>query len=470
MPDFSVIQQMPEVRAIVQENILERAFHDALFPRVLFRGEATPQIFPANVGDTMAFTGVGLIKTKQQALRPGADPLPSTYQYEQWTAQLQQWADSIDTHMPTSNVAIADLFKRNAHQMGLSAAQTLNRIARNKLYNASLAGHTVADQAQTGVTALRVKRLNGFTRARRPDLPSGSPVRFDIVSTNNPLAVKIYDQTGPAEVSRKVIGFTPDVAGDETGPGIITLNTAVTVLNRAYVVADNSTYLVRVGGSVNKSIDDLGSGDLLDLASVRTAVGRMWGMNVPEQPDGRFHCHLDPVAQGQIFADDEFQRLLTALPDMYYYKQFAVGEMLNTVFYRNSECPLPETVEGGLTGTFDQSDPFAGELKNASNIRVHRSLFVGHDFMYEYYQDLGSLITDAGIVGKVGSFSITNSGIEVFTSDRVQLIIRAPLNRLQDLVSTSWKFIGDFPVRTDVTTGDAAAYKRVVCVESGEAA
>jgi len=53
-------------------------------------------------------------------------------------------------------------------------------------------------------------------------------------------------------------------------------------------------------------------------------------------------------------------------------------------------------------------------------------------------------------------------------TDRVQLLIRSPLNRLQDLVSTSWKFIGDWPVRTDVTTGDAARYKRVVAIEHGE--
>ena len=31
MPDFSTISQAPEIRALVQENLLERAFHDALF-------------------------------------------------------------------------------------------------------------------------------------------------------------------------------------------------------------------------------------------------------------------------------------------------------------------------------------------------------------------------------------------------------------------------------------------------------
>ena len=83
MPDFSPILQAPEVRALVQQNILERAFHDSLFPRMLFRGEATPVVWPANVGDTMVFTGVGLIKPKLNPLTPGSDPVPSDYQKEQ---------------------------------------------------------------------------------------------------------------------------------------------------------------------------------------------------------------------------------------------------------------------------------------------------------------------------------------------------------------------------------------------------
>jgi hypothetical protein len=470
MSDFSTIIQDPAIRSLVQENLLERAFHDALFPRLLFRGEATPQLWPANVGDTMVFTGVGLIKPKMRPLVPGTDPAPSSYQEEQWTATLQQFADTIDTHMPTSIVAIANLFLRNAHQLGMSAAQTLNRIPRNSMYNAALGGWTVADGAQSGVSTLRVKRLNGFTRARRPDLPLGSPVRFDLVSSNNPLAVVIYDNGGPAAVNRSVIGFSPDIAGDEIGPGTITLSGGnVTVSDRSYVYSKDATSIVRVGGGFK--VDDVGSGDKLTLADIRTAIAYFWQQNVPEMPDGRFHCHLDPVSQAQIFASDEWQRLLTSLPDYYMYKQFAIGEILNCVFFRNSECPVPETVDGGLTATYSQDDPFAGELFNNGNastgVKIHRPLFVGQGGIHEYYQDLAGLITEAGVTGKVAEPRITNNGIEVF-SERIQLIIRAPLNRLQDLVSTSWKFIGAWPTRTDVTTGGAARVKRFLAIEHGE--
>lgn len=467
MPDFSTISQDPAIRALVQENLLERAFHDALFPRLLFRGEALPQLWPANVGDTMVFTGVGLIKPKMRPLVPGTDPQPSSYTEEQWTAMLNQYSDSIDTHMPTSIAAIANLFLRNAHQLGMSAAQALNRIPRNQLYNAAVAGHTVADGGPQSGTTLRVKRLNGFTRARRPDLPAGSPVRFDPVSSNNPLKITVYDNG--AALADTVIGFSPDTAGDEVGPGTLTLSGALTsTADRAYVIADDRTSLYRVGGGFK--VDDISSSDVLKLEAIRAAVARFWQMNVPEQPDGRFHCHLDPTSQAQIFNDDQFGRLLTALPDHYMYRQFAVGELLNCVFFRNSECPLPETVEGGLTATYSQDDPFAGELFNTgitTGLKIHRPLFVGQGAMYEYYQDLSGLITEAGVTGRVGEPKISNNGIEVF-SDRIQLIIRAPLNRLQDLVSTSWKFIGSWPIRTDATTGDVARYKRVQVIEHGE--
>lgn len=464
MPDFSTILQAPDVRALVQENLLERAFHDALYPRLLFRGEASPVIWPANVGDTMVFTGVGLISPKMRPLTPGSDPLPSDYQKEQWTAQLQQYADSIDTHMPTSITAIASLFYRNAQQLGLSAGSSLNRLVRDRLYNAAMAGSTVADGAQAAVTSLRVKRLNGFTRARRPDLPAGSPVKFDLVSASNPLPILVTTLT----TTRNVIGFVPDTAGDEIGPGTLTLDAAVTVADRDFVLATDRTFQVYVGGG--NRVDDIGASDLLTLAAIRSAAARARQQNVPTMPSGRYHMHFDPTSETQVFADAEFQRLLTSLPDYYMYRDFAIGELLGNVFFRNVEAPQVENVGGAPTASFSQDDPFGGEMWNngtTTGVRIHRPILVGQNSIFEYYQDLSQLITEAGVTGRVGNATIDNNGISVNT-DRIQMIIRAPLNRLQDQVSTSWKFIGDWPVRTDATSGDAARYKRMVTILHGE--
>lgn len=467
MPDFSVIAQAPEIRALVQDGILERAFHDSLFPKLLFRSEATEVLWPANVGDRMIFTGTGLLPKNQRPLVPGADPTPKAFSAEQWEATAQQYADSIDTHMPTSMNAIANLFYRNAQQLGLQSGQSLNGITRNRMYNAALSGWTVADGAQSSTNTVRVKRLNGFTRARRPDLPAGSPVRYDPVSASNPLPIKIF---AGSELARNVVGFAADTPGDEVGPGTITLDgAAVTVADRDYVKSVSNTFIVRVGGG-NK-VDDVSSSDIFRLADVRSAVARMRQQNVPEHQDAYFHCHLDPTSEAQIFADAEFQRLLTSLPDYYIYKQFGIGVLLGTIFIRNNEAPLADTVLGGSTASYTLDDNFAGELFNNGNattgVKIHRPLFSGQGGIFEYYQDLANLLTEAGVTGRTAEPRITNNGIDVFT-ERIQMIIRAPLNRLQDQVSTTWKFIGDWPVRTDGAVGDAAYFKRFLAIEHGE--
>lgn len=470
MPDFSVIMQSAPVRAIVQENTLERAFHDSLFPNLLFRGEASPQPWAAGIGDTQLFTAPGTIKPNMRPLVPGVDPSPKSYPLEQWFAQMNLYGDSIDTFMPTDYVAIASTFLRNAQQLGLSGAQALNRIVRDRMYNAAESGWTVADGVQNSTT-IRVKRLNGFTRARNPTLSGTQAVRFEFVSPTNPLGVKIFDQAGPAEVSRNVVGFTPDTAGDETGPGTITLSASASVLDRAYIISDDRTYRVQVGGGLK--VDSVSSTSLPRLADVRSAVARFQSQNVPVHPDTRYHAHLDPISQAKLFEDSELQRLFTSLPDYYVYRQFCLGEMLGTVFFRNSECPTRDTVDGGLTsGTipYSQDDPFAPELTNngtSTGVPLHRILFSAQAGIFEYYADLKALISDAGITGKVADPRISNNGIEI-VSDRIQLIIRAPLNRMQDMVATTWKFMGDWPVRTDAAVGDLARYKRFVEIIHGE--
>ncbi len=463
MANFSTIIQSPDIRALVQQNMLERAFHDALFPRLLYRSEAAPQIWAANVGDTQIFTGKGLMPVNMAPLVPGQDPVPQSYQTEQWTSTVNQYAGTIDTAMPTSIVAIANLFLTNAQQLGLQAGQSMNRITRDRMFNAALSGNTVTDGAQSGVTALAVKRLNGFTTARNPNLANGSPVTFAPVSASNPLTITI--QTSSTVMTRTVTGFTSNVAGDEVGPGTLTLTGgAVTVNDRGYVISSDASAEQFVGGG--SQVDAIAPNDILQIQDCLGAVSQLRQNNVPPHGDGQYHAHLDPIAESEIFADPAFQRLNTAIPDYYMYRDFAIGALLGAIFVRNTESPQVSTVYPN-NGTYSSQDPFAGELysNGTTGTPLHYTLFTGQGGILEYYQDPAWLLTEAGVTGKVGEFQIDNNGIEVYT-DRIQLVIRAPLNRLQDLVSTSWRFLGDWPVRTDASTGGTARYKRFVAVVS----
>lgn len=460
MPDFSVILGTPEVRKIVQEGALERAFHDALFPNVLFRADAVPMPWPAGVGDTYIASAPGLIPPVMAPLTPGRDPEPVSYPMEQWEAQVQQYASTIDTHMPTSIVAIVDLFMRNAHQLGMQAAQTMNRIVRNKMYNAAESGWTVANGAGVASTSLTVKNIAGFTRARSA---SGSKVRFDTVSSSNPLSITV------GGTAASVIACTPTNTGSEVGPGVLTLASGISWSDRDYVKAIDATELVRVGGG--NSVGSIGTTDLPGLADIRSAVAIFRRNNAPVHPDGHFHAHLDPDSEAMILGDPELQRLMTGVPDHFTYQEFALGRMLGVIFLRNNECPIPQTVYPYDGTTFSVNDNFGGELYSDGTISgtpIHRILLSAMGGIYEYRMDMSGLLTEAGMVGRSGDVHVVNNGVDI-TADGVQLIVRAPLNRLQDQVSTSWKFMGDWPCRTDACTGGPGRYKRFSLIQHGQA-
>jgi hypothetical protein len=468
MADFSVIIQTPTFRQLVQENMLDRMFHDALFPKQMFRAEAEDEKWQANEGDTKVFTGKGLMGVDLRPLAPRQDPQPNDYGAEQWTALMQKWANSIDTNLATATLTPVKKLTEDLKSLGLNAGQTLNYLVRLRLFNAAEAGWTVADGVST-TTTLRVKRLNGFTRARRPDLSTGSPVRYDLVTTNNPLPITVVRTVGGA-IDVNVTGFTPDTAGDEVGPGTLTISSAITVADRDAVYAVSRTFMVRSGGGL--TVDALSGGtDILHLLEIRQAVERLRTSNVPEFGDGSFHMHVDPKGEGQLFADNEFQRLHESLPEGMAYKDFVIKRVLGCIVLRNNENPVVENVAGGSTLTFSQKDPIAGELRvggSTSGAKIHRALVIGAEALKEYWFDQNEMITEAGVSGRIENGArVVNNGVEM-TVERIQVIMRAPQDRLQENVAQTWKYSGDFVVRTDGATGDQAAHKRLITIQHTE--
>lgn len=144
---------------LVQKGLLQRAFHDGLFPALQYRAEALFEEWEGNTGVEIFESRPGLLPAVTEALSPGADPEPSTVAYEQWVATLAQYANAVDTNMPTSTVANANLFLRNIKTLGLNAGQSVNRVARNALFKAYLSGQS---------RALRRSRLPTPRFALRP--------------------------------------------------------------------------------------------------------------------------------------------------------------------------------------------------------------------------------------------------------------------------------------------------------------
>lgn len=445
---------------LLQDRTLERVFHDALYPRLLYRAEARAEDWAANLGEQMLFTRAGLIGVNTAPLVPGADPVPQSYETEQWSAIASQHGNTMDTHMPSSYVSLASLFLRNTQNLGLNAGQTLNRLARNPLYTAYLGGEAMVTVAAGGsTTTLQVNTLNGFTER----LQNG---RLSPVSATNPLAVTFTTVT---EVPNTVIGAVPDDVNEPNGPGTLTFGAATVgaVAARDGIFAGTASRRLRAGGGA--TVDALTAVDVLTLNDVIAAVSRLREQNVPPHPDGRYHVHMTPQAEAEIFQDNHWQRLHQSLPDGVAYRDLAIGEAVGCYFYRNTENPDANTVSTTIAipgggGAATLAPEIGGELTNDTGLPIRRVIVTGGGALYEKYIDESKFITEAGVTGKIGQFSIVNGGVAIMTR-RIRFILRSPLDRLQQVVGQTWSWSGDFPVPSDALEGDGARFKRAVVIE-----
>ncbi len=451
-----------QVLELNQSGLLERAFHDGLFPNLAFRAEAMPEEWPANTGQELFMTRPGLLKPRVKPLTPGTDPVGQAVPYEQWIATLNQFADSIDTNMPTSNTANANQFLRNIHQLGLQAGQSVNRIARNAMFQAYLSGQTVCTTALlAGDTTIAVSALNGFTDVVIP----GGNVRPQPVSAAFPLPITVG--TGGAKVILSVIGTIPNDPTDPIGPGVLQLSTTV---GAGFVIrsAIKSAFCPKVVRSAaGDSYDAIGAGDTLVLQQCINAVAFLRRANVQPHDDGFFHAHVSPLSNAQFFADPVFQRLNQSLPEHVIYKEGFIGTISGIMFFMNNESPETTNV-GDLVATANSglyASELGSEVVNGSGIQIGRVLITGKGSVYEKYMDESAYVTEAGTTGKIGEFDVINNGLQIMT-ERIRLIMRAPLDKLQQTVTSSWSISTSFPTPSDITAPSGPErYKRALVVE-----
>lgn len=452
------------ITELIQSRTLERVFHDSLYPALLYRGEARPEVWNANLGERIVMTRTGLLQPRTKPLIPGQDPTPSSYTTEQWEAEARQFGDTLDTHMPTSYVTLAPTFLQDTQKLGLQAGQTLNRLIRDSLFRTYMSGETVTRAlAAASALSITVASLNGFTER----ILNG---RILAVSAGNPLPITF---TGGTEPANTVVGFTPLDPNEPLGGGVLFLGAALTsgVAVREGVLASTRARRLRVGAG--NTVDALTSGSIITLNTIISAVTRLRSNNVPPHADGYYHVHLTPQGEEQIFQDNHWQRLHQSLPDSVAYQDLAIGRAVGCIFYRNTESPDATTVDTGalvsdpgIGGNALLSPQLGGEVQNEAGLTIRRALVTGGGVIYEKYLDESKFITEAGVTGKIGEFSIVNGGVSVMTQ-RIRYILRAPLDRLQQVLGQTWSWSGDFPVPSDSLVGDASRFKRAIVIEHG---
>ena len=137
------IQNFPAaLQPIIQLGFLEREFETSLESVLGYRMAAKRELFRSNIGETLTKTRPGLKAAVTRPMQASGNTnldnglTPTTWTVEQYTLTLAQYGDTIDLNLVTNKVGIVDQFLQNVKANAIQAAQSLDRLARNRLFAA----------------------------------------------------------------------------------------------------------------------------------------------------------------------------------------------------------------------------------------------------------------------------------------------------------------------------------------------
>lgn len=437
------IQNFPTaLQPIIQQNMLEREFQDQIQSLIGFRAIARREQFPNKIGETVTKTRPGLKAPVTTPMTPSANTnldnglTPSTWTVEQYTLSIAMYGDTIDLNTVTNRVGIVEQFLQNAKTNGIQAAQSLDRLARNALFNAYMGGNTRV-RVTLGAPALTISvdDIRGFQNV----FVNGV---LTAVSGGNTMQVtvnaNVYTLTGATADGSNVSTAPGGISGTLTFSGNVTvadgtLNNTVTAYNSGAGVAP---FILRPNGRGNTSA--IVGTDLLTMGNVLDGAAYLRRNGVPTV-NGMYNLYLDPVSARQFFADPDFKQLFQGATAAV--KEFRMGRVVELVDVR----VIPTT------------EAFVQTL---GTVTVRRPILVGDEALVEGdFEGMGHTDTpdDNAIIDMV---------------DGIVQVTREPLDRLQQIIAQSWYWIGGFTAPTDQTvntnivpTASASYYKRGLVIE-----
>lgn len=412
------------LQGIIQQDMLAREFEESLHARLGFDSIADVESFAIRAGETVTKTRAGLLATPTTALNPATNGnfdngmTPNAgWAVEQYTMTLAEWGDTLDLNVVGDKVGIASRFLQNARAQGEQSRRKRDELARDALYAVYLGGNTrvVTTLGAAGAT-VAVDDVRGFS--------SG------LVTVGNS--------------SYTLVSVAVDGTNVSTAPGgvsgSLTFSTNVTVANGTAgkaIVAATAPYVIRPNGRLTTAA--LVAGDTLSMVdSVMEAAAIMRDNAVPEI-DGCYHAYLDNRTMKSLFKDGEFQLLFRGTGLKGEYRTGEIVEVGGVRFIPTNMAPQ-QTL---------------GSLQVKRTLVVGRGALVRGDFA-------GQDAADAG-----------NGSLVKTKHDGITYVVRPPMDRLGEMVSQSWKWIGGFVAPTDLTanssvipTATNSAYKRGIVIES----
>lgn len=426
------------LQEILQNGLLDRTFQDALTPALLFDTLAEVKPWAGAVGSTGIFTKNGLM-TPNTTPVTGSDATASAYGFEQYQVKMDQYAGSIDTNMLLSAMALASKFLEDNKVLAIQAAQSINLLAQQALYGTYGEGTTWVTAASTTSTALVVNDATGFQNSVADLSTSGSNASEGLTGTATPTLVPV-SSTNPLNVT--INGVANTVTGVNLTTNTLTLGTAISASVGWAVVSSIGPVQVRPGAVASGY--QLTSASVATLANFQSAVTRLRAMNVP-RIRGAYTAHVPPQTVEELFQDNNFLLAYRGAAESPAYRNFAPGDSMG---------------DGGeFMGRFSGIDWIMNNVTptyNNGTVEVCRPIVCGDGALVKApFSEMADLITamQAG------------STVQVDMIGGVVRILRAPLDRLGQVLTSTWSWVGGYSVGTDLLTGDGAAYKRAVVVE-----
>jgi hypothetical protein len=422
----------------IQQGFLAREFQSGLESQITYRAVADREIFANAVGETITKTRRGLKAPVTTPLTPSTNTnldnglTPSGWTIEQYTLGIDMYGDTMDLNMVTTRVGIASQFLQNAHVNGVQALQSLDRLARNKLYGAYLSGNTrVRTTLGAPATTVSVDDVRGFQYV------SVNGVMVPVSGTNT-LSVVFANGN-----SYTLTGVAVDGSNVSTAPqgisGTLTFSSNVSTSDGTAgnsVIASNAASVLRPNGRLATSA--ILSTDLLTMQDLLAGVTVLRNNRVPTI-GGLYNFYADNAQLKGLFKDPDFKLLYQG---QYGSSEYKTGQVIELMGLRI--IPTTESPQQALGG-----------------VNVHRGIMCGQ----------GALIEGDYEAITQNEIGADNALIEMI--DGIAMVTREPLDRLQQIIAQSWYWIGGFAVPTDITanqniipTATASTYKRAVVIES----
>jgi hypothetical protein len=446
---------------LIQQGYLQRMFKSALAPKLMFRGAASREVFPAQIGQEMTMTRRALPTPSVGTLAPTDDPEVIDFTTEQFKVRPDTFAKTTNTYLPDASTQIVNRFLEGMRFLSEHAGWSIDRVARAALYTPYSSGDCWTSAAVSASTSLPVTSLAGFTEV----LDSGnSPVA---VSASNPLNVTVN------AVANTVIGATPDNAAWPNGPGTLTLGTAVTVAVDVRVLAANRpTQSLPTGVTTT---DGIGGANIISIGQLIRARQILKDHRVPTFADGTYHMKMATSHLSALLEDSTFRQAYQGQPNTEELRMGVLVRQYGITFYECTDTPNTSNVSSGKnnlvsTQSFSTSritsKEIGADLVNNSGVALVRSILVGQEALMEYDIPDGRFQSVVPAQATIGGYRgmWLDSGAFAAELEGITYVIAPPQDALQEKYRQSYALRAGWTAPTDEKTSPTGAqkYKRAV--------